>query len=169
MIAQELGVISTAIDREKSLIQEQMSIVNTMLRDTEIAVRSFMIARQRFFHSTASTTTTSAAIAASGQTSGSTQAPSTISQPITTSTAPVFDFYSGMPKRPSTFLQNTVSRFEKYLAECSQWIEELEQLFCLDSDGAGSNSGATLLQSLPTIISNVHDYFIHVAAKVSKS
>ncbi|KAK8942913.1 hypothetical protein KSP39_PZI009184 [Platanthera zijinensis] len=59
----------------------------------------------------------------------------------------------------------SLARFEKYIAECRQWIEELEQLLLLDSEKNSLSSGSTSLQSLPNIISNVHDFFVHVAAK----
>lgn len=77
----------------------------------------------------------------------------------------MFDFYSGIPKKPSPFLLQTIARFEKYLSDCRQWIEELEQLI-IDSDKNSSNSRSSLLQSLPKVMKNVHDFFVHVAAKV---
>ncbi|CAH1420824.1 unnamed protein product [Lactuca virosa] len=47
---QELGGITTAMDRQKLLLQELTSNVKDMLRNTEIAVRSFMILSSRFQH-----------------------------------------------------------------------------------------------------------------------
>ncbi|CAF1839208.1 unnamed protein product [Brassica oleracea var. botrytis] len=44
-----------------------------------------------------------------------------------TSFVPVSDFYSGIPRKPTDFLQQTVARFENYLGESRQWVEELEQ------------------------------------------
>eukprot|EP00268_Persea_americana_P012200 TRINITY_DN1511_c0_g1_i14.p1 TRINITY_DN1511_c0_g1~~TRINITY_DN1511_c0_g1_i14.p1 ORF type:complete len:360 (+),score=62.00 TRINITY_DN1511_c0_g1_i14:297-1376(+) len=140
-----------------------MTIVKDMLRDTEVAVCSFMMLRPRFLHpnvASASNTT------ASTQISGTGIVPSTTTQPMSSSIVPVFEFYSGLPRRPSPFLQNTVTRFEKYLGECKQWIEELEQLLLSDTDDRSSNSDMSLLHSLPKVMSNVHDYFFHVAAKV---
>eukprot|EP00268_Persea_americana_P012197 TRINITY_DN1511_c0_g1_i10.p1 TRINITY_DN1511_c0_g1~~TRINITY_DN1511_c0_g1_i10.p1 ORF type:complete len:191 (+),score=28.64 TRINITY_DN1511_c0_g1_i10:649-1221(+) len=139
-----------------------MTIVKDMLRDTEVAVCSFMMLRPRFLHpnvASASNTT------ASTQISGTGIVPSTTTQPMSSSIVPVFEFYSGLPRRPSPFLQNTVTRFEKYLGECKQWIEELEQLLLSDTDDRSSNSDMSLLHSLPKVMSNVHDYFFHVAAK----
>lgn len=56
-------------------------------------------------------------------------------------------------------------RFEKYLGECRQWVEEVEQLLALDSDKY--NRRVLVLESLPKVMSNVHDFFVHVAAKVT--
>nr|KYP66675.1 Peroxidase A [Cajanus cajan] len=160
-IVQELGGISTAMERQKTLLQELMSTVKDMLRNTEVAVRSFMMLRPRFLHPSGGTSSATAP----SQTPGATIAASSSSQP-TSSIVPVFDFYSGLPKKPSPFLQQTVLRFEKYLVECHQLIEELEQLLLLDSERNASSNGSSLLQSLPKVMTNVHDFFVHVAAKV---
>ena len=66
-------------------------------------------------------------------------------------------------------MQQTVSRFEKYLGECRQWIEELEQLLLSDFDRNSINFNSSVLQSLPKVLSNVHEFFVHVAAKVIES
>lgn len=161
-IIQELGGISTAMERQKTLLHELMSTVKNMLRNTEVAVRSFMMLRPRFLHPSGGTSSATAP----SQTPGTTIAPSSSSQPTTASIVPVFDFYSGLPKKPSPFLQQTVLRFEKYLGECHQWIEELEQLLLLDSERNASSNASSLLQSLPKVMTNVHDFFVHVAAKV---
>ncbi|KAF3545494.1 hypothetical protein DY000_02009358 [Brassica cretica] len=73
-------------------------------------------------------------------------------------------FYRGIPKKPTAFLLQTVVRFEKYLGECRQWVEELEQLLALDSNKYKRH--VSLLESLPKVMSNVHAFFVHVAAKV---
>lgn len=139
-----------------------MVVVKDILRNTEVAVRSFMILRPRFLHQSAGTAPTTATPA---QAAGAPALPASSGQPTATSVVPVFDFYNGLPKKPSHFLQQTVSRFEKYLVECRQWIEELEQLL-LDSNGNSANHASALLQSLPNIMSNLHHFFVHVAAKV---
>uniref|UniRef100_A0A7N0ZT47 Nucleoporin p58/p45 n=1 Tax=Kalanchoe fedtschenkoi TaxID=63787 RepID=A0A7N0ZT47_KALFE len=154
-IVQELGGISSSVDRQKAMLQELMTSVKDLLRNTEIAVRSFMMLRPRFIHSNPGAITSTTA--APGTTSNS-------SQPVNTSMMAVYDFYNGVPKKPSPFLQHTVSRFEKYLGECRQWIEEIEQLVLLNSDR--NQDSHSLLQSLPKVMSNVHDFFVHVAAKV---
>ncbi|CAK7339447.1 unnamed protein product [Dovyalis caffra] len=163
-IIQELGGISTSMERQKALLQELMTNVKDMLRNTEMAVRSFIMLRPRFLHSNALIGASNAT--APSQPSGTTAMAGSPSQPTSSSIVPVFDFYSGLPKKPSPFLQQTVARFEKYLGECRQWIEELEQLLLLDSDRNSSHPGSSLLQSLPKVMSNVHDFFVHVAAKV---
>ncbi|OMP02123.1 hypothetical protein COLO4_11327 [Corchorus olitorius] len=162
-IVQELGGISTAMERQKALLQELMANVKDMLRNTEVAVRSFMMLRPRFLHSN---TGGASNATAPSQAPGATTAPGSSGQPTASSIVPVFDFYHGLPKKPSPFLQHTIARFEKYLGECRQWIEELEQLLLLNSDRNSINHASALLQSLPKVMSNVHDFFVHVAAKV---
>ncbi|PRQ47811.1 putative nucleoporin p58/p45 [Rosa chinensis] len=161
-IIQELGGIGTAMDRQKALLQELMATVKEMLRNSEVAVRSFMMLRPRFLRPNAGGTSNGTA---ASQAPGATETPGSTSQPTTTSIVPVFDFYNGVPRKPSPFLQHTIARFEKYLGECRQWIEEIEQLL-LNSERNSSNDGSSLLQSLPKVMSNVHDFFVHVAAKV---
>lgn len=163
LFQQELGGISTAMERQKALLQELMSTVKDMLRNTEVAVRSFMMLRPRFVHSN---TGGASNATAPSQAPGATTTPGSGAQPTAASMVPVFDFYHGLPKKPSPFLQYTVARFEKYLGECRQWIEELEQLLLLNSDRNSINHASSLLQSLPKVMSNVHDFFVHVAAKV---
>lgn len=153
------------MERQKALLQEMMANVKDMLRNTEVAVRSFMMLRPRFLHSNPGG---AANLNAPSQAPGSTTTPGSSAQPTATSMVPVFDFYNGLPKKPSPFLQHTVARFEKYLGECRQWIEELEQLLLLNSDRNSTNHASSLLQSLPQVMSNVHDFFVHVAAKVKK-
>lgn len=140
-----------------------MVVVKDLLRNTEVAVRSFMMLRPRFLHPTAGGASTATAPT---QTPGATVPPGSSSQPAAASIVPVFDFYSGLPKKPSPFIEQTVARFEKYLVECRQWIEDLERLLLLDSERNSFNDGSSLLQSLPRVMSNVHEFFVHVAAKV---
>lgn len=154
------------MERQKAILQELMAVVKDMLRNTEVAVRSFMMLRPRFLHQSAPA---AASATAPSQASGATVAPTASSQAQSTPNAPIFDFYSGIPKKPSPFLQQTVARFEKYLVECQQWVEELEQLMALDSDRNSTNSSSSLLQSFPKVMSNVHGFFVHVAAKVMGS
>lgn len=162
-LSQELGGISTAMERQKALLQELMTVVKDMLRSTEVAVRSFMMLRPRFLHPNAGGSSTATA---PSQAAGAIAPSGSSGQGAANSLVPVFDFYSGLPMKPSPFLRQTVARFEKYLVVCRQWIEELEQLLLLDSEKSYSNSGSSLLQSLPKVMGNVHDFFVHVAAKV---
>ncbi|PKU80349.1 nuclear pore complex protein NUP58 isoform X1 [Dendrobium catenatum] len=157
-ILQELGGISAAMDREKFVVQELMSEVKSMMWNTEVAVRSYMLIRPRFVRPNSDSVPASNALAGPISSSPSNQMASS-------SMAPLYDFYSGFPKRPSQFMQSSVTQFENYLSECRQWVEELEQLLLLDSEKNSLNSGSSL-QSLPNIMSNVHDFFVHVAAKV---
>lgn len=162
MFCQELGGISTAMDRQKVRLQEHTANVKDMLRNTEIAVRSFMMLQSKFLHPNKTSAVTTSQ--PSGATSGATT--TTTTQPTTSAMVPVYDFYSGMPRKPSPFLQQTIARFDKYLGECRQWIEELEQLLILESKKNEVNTNTSLLQSLPKVMSNVHDFFVYVAAKV---
>ena len=151
------------MDRQKAQLQGLMVVVKDMLRNTEVAVRSFMMLRPRFLHPNAGGASSATA---PSQAPGATATLGSTGQPTTTSIVPVFDFYRGLPKKPSPFLQQTIARFEKYLGECRQWIEELEQLLLLDSERNSFHPGSSLLMSLPKIMANVHDFFVHVAAKV---
>ncbi|GAB2279689.1 Nucleoporin p58/p45 [Dionaea muscipula] len=151
------------MERQKTILSELMGVVKDMLRNTEVAVRSYVMLRPRFLRPKAEATLSATA---PSQTPGATTAPNAANQPIADAIVPVFDFYSGVPKKPSPFFAQTVARFEKYLAECRQWIEELEQLLIFDSERNSASSNLSLLQSLPKVISNVHDFFVHVAAKV---
>ncbi|XVF15641.1 hypothetical protein REPUB_Repub09cG0171900 [Reevesia pubescens] len=151
------------MERQKALLQELMATVKDMLRNTEVAVRSFMMLRPRFLHSK---TGGASNATAPSQAPGATTTPGSSAQPTAKSMVPVFDFYNGLPKKPSPFLQHTVARFEKYLGECHQWIKELEQMLLLNSDRHSINQASSFLQSLPKVMANVHDFFVHVAAKV---
>ncbi|CAH2076329.1 unnamed protein product [Thlaspi arvense] len=162
-IVQELGGINTTMDRQKAVLHELMVVAKDMLRNAEIAVRSFMMLQPRFPHSKPGGAANGGSQASQAQ--GANPAPaSSGQQQAVTSIVQVSDFYRGVPKKPTVFLQQTVARFEKYLGECRQWVEELEQLLALDSDKYSRH--ASLLESLPKVMSNVHDFFVHVAAKV---
>ncbi|MQM08709.1 hypothetical protein Taro_041565 [Colocasia esculenta] len=77
-----------------------------------------------------------------------------------------YDSYIGVPKRPSQFLTKAVGEFEQRLAECQQWVEKAEESLHLDTQSAFSSSERTSLDSLRSVLSNMHDYFISTAAKV---
>nr|VDC98809.1 unnamed protein product [Brassica oleracea] len=162
-IVQELGGINATMDRQKAVLHELMLVVKDMFRNSEVAVRSFMMLQPRFRRSKPG----GGAVVVSG---GDSQQP----QPQGVNSAPassgeqqavqVSYFYRGIPKKPTAFLLQTVVRFEKYLGECRQWVEELEQLLALDSNKYKRH--VSLLESLPKVMSNVHAFFVHVAAKV---
>ncbi|GER30837.1 hydroxyproline-rich glycoprotein family protein, partial [Striga asiatica] len=162
-IVKELGGVSIAMERQKATLQELMTAVKDMLRNTEVAIRSFMMLRPRFLHQSKGALV---GPTAPSQPQGVTTTQTSGGQAAANAMVPVYDFYSGLPKKPSPFLQQTVARFEKYLTECHQWIEELEQLLLLDSERNSSNTSSSLFQSLPKVLTNVHDFFVHVAAKV---
>ncbi|GFP80945.1 nuclear pore complex protein nup58 [Phtheirospermum japonicum] len=162
-IVKELGGVSLAMERQKSTLQELMTVVKEMLRNTEVAVRSFMMLRPRFLHQNIAGS--SAGPTAPSQPPGATGT-QTLSSQAAANSMVVYDFYSGLPTKPSPFMQQTVARFEKYISECHQWIEELEQLLLLDSEKNSLNRSSSILQSLPKVLGNVHGFFVHVAAKV---
>ncbi|KAK3145970.1 hypothetical protein QOZ80_3BG0259900 [Eleusine coracana subsp. coracana] len=53
-------------------------------------------------------------------------------------------------------------RFEEQIGECFKLAEELEQLVQMKNDKSFLES----MESLPKVMSNTHDYFIHVASKL---
>ncbi|CAN8229099.1 unnamed protein product [Cochlearia groenlandica] len=162
-IVQELGGINTTMDRQKAVLHELMLVAKHMLRNAEIAVRSFIMLQPRFPHSKPVGAVSVGSQLTQAQ--GTNQAPASSGQqqPVT-SIVQISDFYRGVQKKPTPFLQHTVVRFEKYLGECRQCVEELEQLLALDSEKYNRN--ASVIESLPKVIYNVHDFFVHVAAKV---
>lgn len=126
----DLGGISTSMGRQSAVLQELMIVVKNMLRNAEMGVLSFMMLCPRFVHQKLVPDINPIAPA---QASGTT-APSGAGQPAASPIVQVTDFYSGIPKKPSPFMQQTVVRFERYLGKCRQLIEELEQLLLSDSD-----------------------------------
>jgi nucleoporin p58/p45 len=124
-----------------------------MIRSTELAIHTYMMLRPCFVRP---------AIGTSQNNCTATTQPANQIIPASPS-VPVFDFYSGVPKRPSAFMQHTVERLQKFLEECVRWIDELEQLVQIDANRRYRDS----LEALPKVMSNVHDYFIYVASKVS--
>ncbi|KAF8098954.1 hypothetical protein N665_0255s0030 [Sinapis alba] len=166
-IVQELGGINTTMDRQKAVLHELMVVVKDMLHNSETAVRSFMMLQPRFPRFKPDGGAVGGAGSQSTQAQGANTAAASSGQQqqaVVTSVVHVSDFYRGIPRKPTVFLQQTVARFDKYLGECRQWVEELEQLLALDSDKYSRR--VSLLESLPKVISNVHDFFVHVAAKV---
>lgn len=148
-----------------------MHVAKQLIRNAEVAVRSFTMLSHRLSRpsvaavSSAPTTTPApASLLFSGGLSPAVPAPSQ-------APSPALDFYSGIPVKPSPFLQQTVARFQHQLTEYRQRIEELERLLLAGSDKDNTTSGSdfSILQSLPTVMSNVHDFFIHVAAEVTTS
>ncbi|XP_062214438.1 nuclear pore complex protein NUP58-like isoform X2 [Phragmites australis] len=154
-ISQEAGSISTIMDREKVSIESLTAVVKEIMWSTDFAIRSYVKLGPRFVHRSAGSANAGYAIH-----SGSCGAHTDFSQLLTM--APTFHCYGGAPRRPSPFVQYTVARFEDHLGECCKWILELEQLVQMKNDKTFAES----LESLLKVMSNVHDYLIHVAAKV---
>ncbi|KAM0937401.1 putative nucleoporin p58/p45 [Dioscorea sansibarensis] len=156
---QQIRGLRFAHGKEQILAKELRDVSVTILRATDVAVCSYAELRKTF-HLGSSARTLS--VHTSTQTDGSTGTYSAADQP---STWP-FPTASGFPfriARPSLFMLKTVARFDEYLTKISQQIVELEQL--VQSTGESSSSDESSLQSIPRIMSNVHDFFIHVAAK----
>ena len=75
---------------------------------------------------------------------------------------------------PSPYLQQAIQGFQQTLAEYRSVISELEQALPPDAlvgafgvGGVGTDE-ASMTQTLPLVISHLHEYFTHVAAKLSK-
>jgi nucleoporin p58/p45 len=128
-----------------------MTVIKEIMCNTDFAIRSYVKLRPRFVR-------LSTGIA---NHSGSSDAQTDFSQLLTM--APSFHHCSSATRRPSPFVQQTVARFEDHLGECCKWILELEQLVQIKNDKTFAES----LESLSKVMSNIHDYLIHVASKVS--
>lgn len=139
------------------MVNKMTASVKDMLWGTDLAMRSVMILHRMFPHPSAAF---SSHVDICSQITGATS--TFTAQP----TAQAHDFYIGIPNRPSPFFITTVGEFEIYLAECWRWIEESEQLLHLDTKSIFSSWG-TLLEGLPSVLSNIYDYFINTAAKVT--
>ncbi|XP_039782440.1 nuclear pore complex protein NUP58-like isoform X3 [Panicum virgatum] len=146
---QEAASISTIMDREKISIESLMTVIKEIIWNTDFAIRSYVKLRPRFVR-------LSAGIA---NHSGSSDAQTDFSQLLTM--APSFHRYSSAARRPSPFVQHTVARFEDQLGECCKWILELEQRVQMKD-----KTFAEPLESLSKVVSNIHDYLMHVASKV---
>ncbi|KAF8087551.1 hypothetical protein N665_0578s0004 [Sinapis alba] len=167
-IVQELGGINTTMDRQKAVLHELMLVVKDMFRTSEVAVCSFVMLQPRFRRFKPGGGGGAVVVVSGGsqqpQAQGVNSAPASSGQQ---QAVQVSYFYRGIPKKPTAFLLQTVVRFEKYLGECRQWVEELERLLALGSDKYKRH--VSLLESIPNVMSNVHDFFVHVAAKVEKT
>lgn len=75
---------------------------------------------------------------------------------------------------PSPYLEKAISGFQDTLAEYSKVVASLEQALppggLSDALAAARGAGAGgLAQALPTIVSNMHDYLVHVAAMMEST
>ncbi|PKA65916.1 hypothetical protein AXF42_Ash010325 [Apostasia shenzhenica] len=73
------------------------------------------------------------------------------------------NFYKGIPRRPSTYMHETLKRFENNLPELLKRIEELEVILQFPSSSRCS------IESIPSIMSNLHQILMHVSAKVEET
>ncbi|ONM09745.1 Nuclear pore complex protein NUP58 [Zea mays] len=154
-ITQEAVSISTIMNREKNSIECLMTVIREIMRNTEFAIRSYVQLRARFVYPSAES-----ANSGFSNHSGSSGAQTDFHQLL--ATTPRFRCYSSAARRPSPFVQQTVARFEDDFGYCCKLILELEQLLQM-KDG---KTFAESLKSLSNVVSNVHDYLIHVASKV---
>ncbi|XP_047086066.1 nuclear pore complex protein NUP58-like [Lolium rigidum] len=137
-ITQEIGSISTIMNREKASIQRLMDSVKESMSIAEFAIGSYVNLRPWFVsRGAANTSFANHAGSSAARTHGSV-------------------------RRPSIFMQRIVDRFEKQLEECCKLIGELEQLVQMKN----TKTYPASLESLPKVMSNMHDYFIFVASKV---
>lgn len=144
------------MNREKISIESLMAVIKEIMWNTDFAIRSYVKLRPRFVNLNAGS-----ADSGFSNHSGSSGAQTNSCQLLTM--APRFRCYGSATRRPSPFVQQTVDRFEDILGKCCKWILELEQLVQTKNDKTCAES----LESLPKVMSNVHDYLIHVASKVS--
>ncbi|MCO5586068.1 hypothetical protein L7F22_040007 [Adiantum nelumboides] len=135
---QELGGISTAMERDKVLLQELLKTAKDLMRNAEVAVRSFVLLRSRFPRA-AGTALTSSSLFVNSTFAPSVGTGAQGSAQAVPPTLPV-EFYSGIPFKPSPFLLHTVSRFEHQLQEYRQLVEELERLLFADNNENGKYS-----------------------------
>lgn len=68
---------------------------------------------------------------------------------------------------PSQFLIEAVAGFGELLARYMKCMQELQQVLARHDPTAAA--GADALHTLPTILSNLHDYFVYVTAKVERT
>ncbi|XP_039117024.1 nuclear pore complex protein NUP58-like [Dioscorea cayenensis subsp. rotundata] len=158
---QQIRGLCIAHQKEHILAEELRDVSMKILRATDDAVRSYTELRNKF-HLPSSIRASS--VHTSTQMAGLAGIYSAADQP-----SMPFPAASGFPfmiARPSSFMLKTLARFDQYLTKISQQIVELEQLVQPTSEF--SSSSVSSLQSIPRIMSNVHDFFIHVAAKVEK-
>ncbi|KAG6473119.1 nuclear pore complex protein NUP58-like isoform X1 [Zingiber officinale] len=141
----ELGVICAAIEGQRVLLQEKLAFVKRMLLDAEIVVQSFMLLSQFFFRQNVLTV-------------------GHISHENMWSVALISGFNNGVPKKPSTFMVNTVARQEMCLNEIYQCVEHLHQVLMNDTRMTLSDA----LKALPITISNTHDFFVYIVSKVER-
>jgi nucleoporin p58/p45 len=160
------------MNRDKNSIDSLMTVIKEIMWNAEFAISSYAKLRPRFVYLSAEgansvfsnhSGSSGAESANSGFSnhSGSSGAQSDFHQLLTMS--PRFHCYSSATRRPSPFMQQTVVRFEDDLGKCCKFILELEQLVQMKDDKTFAES----LESLSNVMSNVHDYLIHVASKVS--
>lgn len=70
---------------------------------------------------------------------------------------------------PSPYLEQAIQGFQQTLDNYRQVIGELEQ--ALPSDimaSLGASDESSLVERLPLVISHMHDYFVHVAARMER-
>ncbi|KAF8646069.1 hypothetical protein HU200_066033 [Digitaria exilis] len=149
-ITQEAVSIYTIMNRQKISTESLMTVIKEIMWSADFAICSYVKLRPRFVQLSAG----------AARHSLSSDAQTDFSQLLTMS--PSFHCYSSSTRRPSSFVQHTVSRFEDNLGECCKWILELEQLVRMKDD----KTFAETLESLSKVMSNVHDFLIHVASKV---
>ncbi|KAG8043234.1 hypothetical protein GUJ93_ZPchr0111g33297 [Zizania palustris] len=155
-VSQEIGSTSIIMDREMASIQTLMAVVKEMMWNTDSAICSYVKLRPWFIHRYSGIADTG-----SVNNSDSCGAPTDFNQCSTT--VPKFQFYRVAARRPSPFMHYTVAKFENHLEECRRMAGQLEHIIRINNDKNYKIS----LESLSKVVSNVYDYLIHVASKVT--
>lgn len=70
---------------------------------------------------------------------------------------------------PGPFLEEAVAGFSSKCAEYSRCLEEVEQVLAASNMQDVPSGSVDWVLALPTIVSNMHDYFVATAAKLEKT
>eukprot|EP00879_Flechtneria_rotunda_P025495 GHRR01027094.1.p1 GENE.GHRR01027094.1~~GHRR01027094.1.p1 ORF type:complete len:263 (+),score=95.11 GHRR01027094.1:893-1681(+) len=70
---------------------------------------------------------------------------------------------------PGPFLEEASAGFSSNVAEYSRVLEEVEQVLAASSLQDTQDGNINWMTALPTIVANMHDFFVAVAAKLERS
>lgn len=167
-IAQDLASLQSSFVGEEASLQPLLAICQQLTQFTEYAMRVMFTIYERYpslkpgnqLSPPLPTPGTMGAmfIASSTETSGP-RGPSNTLSPFTI----------GISPRPDPFLEHSVGRMEAKYTDCQQMVEELEKVLrpFARNRGIESDTGdSSLAEVLPNALQNLHQFFVHVAAKV---
>eukprot|EP00898_Chlorokybus_atmophyticus_P008510 jgi/Chlat1/8660/Chrsp87S08041 len=147
-LTQTVKSLTNAMRAEVEAAQHLRQDVLKLLRNTEAALRTFERVRHRLQRFSA---------------------PSTMAA---TTTSQMADYLVGPPTFPSLFFREAVADLQETLTKYKKHVADLElALAPVDTpmqNGDSDDREYSVVQTLPTIFNNLHDYLIHVAAKVEE-